>query len=126
MELHLPSQPRAARLGRRWVLERLPAGTDVHAVQVIELLVSEVVTNAVKYGRAPEGLRLVMEREHRAITVAVSDANPTPPHVVDPPPTTAGGRGVLLVDRLADAWGVTHDAGVKTVWFRVALDTARR
>lgn len=86
---------------------------------MLELLTSEVVTNAVKYGCCDEVVvRLGLRRDE--VEVVVLDANPEPPLAVDPSHRRDGGRGMLLVDSLARRWGVQrHEADGKSVWFCV-------
>jgi serine phosphatase RsbU (regulator of sigma subunit) len=84
----------------------------------VMLLVSELVTNAVVH--AASAVELEVEVAEDAVTVRVRDAD-TGPLVMRPGGSELdeGGRGFLLVDRLADAWGTEHHAGRKTVWFRI-------
>ena len=94
------------------------ANTLPHLVEDAELLVSEVVTNAVKHGRAP--VRLQIACEHSAVFVAVDDANPALPKTRRLDRRRHSGRGLVLLDRLATEWGVRRVAGGKQVWFRLA------
>jgi anti-sigma regulatory factor (Ser/Thr protein kinase) len=81
------------------------------------LLVSELVTNAVLHARTPLHLRI---RWHaNRLRVEVGDGNPAHPTVQKPDPFSPGGRGLLLVDRLAPAWGVEEKAAGKVVWFEL-------
>lgn len=86
------------------------------------LLLSEVVTNAVRYGAAPISLSVECA-ELRGLVVRVSDAGQSLPRLR--PVTGAdentdeGGRGMWLVDQLSEAWGVDVTPGGKTVWFRL-------
>ena len=89
----------------------------------MELLVSEVVTNAVKYGTVRDAIELTATCEQGLLVVAVRDQNPAPPVVLEVGPAALGGRGMHLVQRLAQSWGVRHHGPAgKTVWFQVALD----
>ncbi|WP_436846763.1 SpoIIE family protein phosphatase [Streptomyces litmocidini] len=104
----------ARRLARRalarWDLEEL---TDS-----VELLVSEVVTNAVRYAERPVTLRL-----HRTnvLRCEVADDSPQMPRQRRARDTDEGGRGLFLVNRLARRWGATMLLGGKVVWFEVEL-----
>ena len=106
---------------RRWVVDRAQeAGAGPGSLRIIALLASEAVTNAVQH--SPEGghVDLAVERREAAVRVSVRDDNPTPPVLLEVPPTAHGGRGVMLIDRLSDRWGVDpHPDGGKTVWFEV-------
>lgn len=125
MRLHLAPLPGAAGRARscvRLLLEGVP-GLDVAAstVEVLDLLLTEVVTNAVRHGTVRRTLTLTVTASPDEVTVGVGDDNPAPPLVLDPPPEALGGRGMQLVDRLADAWGVDERVDGKDVWFRLEL-----
>jgi serine phosphatase RsbU (regulator of sigma subunit)/anti-sigma regulatory factor (Ser/Thr protein kinase) len=78
-----------------------------------ELVVSELVTNAIRYGRPPIRLRLIHDR---TLQCEVSDAGSTTPHLRRARVLDEGGRGLLLVAQLAEHWGTRHARGDKTVW----------
>ncbi|MFF7258745.1 SpoIIE family protein phosphatase [Streptomyces sp. NPDC008159] len=78
-----------------------------------ELVVSELVTNAIRYGRPPIGLRLIHDR---TLLCEVSDAGSTTPHLRRARVFDEGGRGLLLVAQLAERWGTRHARHGKTVW----------
>jgi anti-sigma regulatory factor (Ser/Thr protein kinase) len=80
----------------------------------VELIASELVTNAVKAGPADVALELVIHRD--LISVAVTDSAPGVARMRDPSPDADSGRGLLIVDRLATSWGVDYLAGGKRVW----------
>src|SRR4051812_9404255 len=84
-----------------------------------ELLVSELATNAGLHARTP--LRLKLCRAGRRLRVEVGDGDPTPPRVnLRPDPMRSGGRGMCLVNSLADDWGVDLTDDGKTIWFELA------
>ncbi|MFE9402698.1 SpoIIE family protein phosphatase [Streptomyces sp. NPDC006530] len=103
---------RARRLARRalerWGLEEL---TDS-----VELLVSEVVTNAVRYAERPVTLRLL---KTDVLRCEVGDDSPQLPRQRRARETDEGGRGLFLVNRLARRWGATRLSGGKVVWFEL-------
>lgn len=114
----LTSVPRA----RAWTEHQLGGGAiESEAVRVAVLLTSEVVTNAVRYGPQPGHIGLRALRGTGAARIEVADGNPDRPHVRTPHPTATSGRGMLLVSRLATAWGVDRHATGKTVWFEVGI-----
>ncbi|WP_327593177.1 SpoIIE family protein phosphatase [Streptomyces chartreusis] len=80
---------------------------------VAELVVSELVTNAIRYGRPPIRLRLIHDR---SLLCEVSDAGSTTPHLRRARVFDEGGRGLLLVAQLAGQWGTRHARRGKTVW----------
>ncbi|MFF3844899.1 SpoIIE family protein phosphatase [Streptomyces sp. NPDC002328] len=98
----------ARRALSRWGLEEL---TDS-----VELLVSEVVTNAVRYASRPVTLRLLRTDVLRC---EVGDDVPQLPRLRQARATDEGGRGLYLVNRLARRWGATRLSTGKVVWFEL-------
>jgi anti-sigma regulatory factor (Ser/Thr protein kinase) len=108
---------------RRWARERLnEAGVEQDRLDLLVLLVSELVTNAVAHADPPVLLRVDVDDERTR--VEVTDGARDVPVLKDPPPTALGGRGVMFVDRLASAWGTAPESGaaVKAVWFELRHD----
>ncbi|MEV7791514.1 SpoIIE family protein phosphatase [Streptomyces sp. NPDC087512] len=105
-----PGQARrlARRALARWGMEEL---TDS-----VELLVSEVVTNAVRYASRPVSLRLLRTDVLRC---EVGDDVPQLPRLRQARATDEGGRGLYLVNRLARRWGATRLSTGKVVWFEL-------
>ncbi|MEU4263740.1 ATP-binding SpoIIE family protein phosphatase [Streptomyces sp. NPDC025273] len=103
---------RARRLARR-ALSRW--GLDDLADEA-ELLVSEVVTNAVRYAERPVTLRLLRTDILRC---EVGDDSPQLPRQRRARETDEGGRGLFLVNRLARRWGATRLSTGKVVWFEM-------
>ncbi|MFD7710011.1 SpoIIE family protein phosphatase [Streptomyces sp. NPDC059786] len=103
---------RARKLARRalsrWGLEELSDS--------VELLVSEVVTNAVRYASRPVTLRLLRTDVLRC---EVGDDVPQLPRLRQARATDEGGRGLYLVNRLARRWGATRLSTGKVVWFEL-------
>ncbi|TDC22936.1 PAS domain-containing protein [Streptomyces sp. 8K308] len=87
---------------------------------VTELVVSELVTNAIRYGAAPIRLRLIRDQ---ALICEVSDASSTSPHLRRARAFDEGGRGLMLVAQLTRGWGTRHTAGGKTIWCEQPLPT---
>ncbi|MFD9104708.1 SpoIIE family protein phosphatase [Streptomyces virginiae] len=108
---------RARRFARRaltrWGLEDLSDS--------LELLVSEVVTNAVRYAERPVTLRLLRTDVLRC---EVGDDSPQLPRQRRARDTDEGGRGLFLVNRLARRWGATRLSSGKVVWFELPLPGA--
>lgn len=121
--LRVAAVPAAARETRRWAMSLArEQGAAGSATRVVELLVSEVVTNAVKYGSVTGSLAVAVQVDDGAMTVRVTDENPVRPVVRRALPEDTGGRGMELVETLAQDWGVDeHGTTGKTVWFRVGL-----
>jgi anti-sigma regulatory factor (Ser/Thr protein kinase) len=83
------------------------------------LLVSELVTNAVKYGPEHEAIRLIITTDDRATRFTVHDLGLGPlPEMREAGDPAPGGHGLRLVDALADRWGV--ERGSTRVWFELA------
>ncbi|MEU9450210.1 SpoIIE family protein phosphatase [Streptomyces sp. NPDC048277] len=85
-----------------------------------ELVISELVTNAIRYGTAPITLCLIHDR---TLLCEVSDASSTTPHMRRARVFDEGGRGLLLVAQLADRWGTRHARHGKTVWAEIGEST---
>ncbi|MEY9834836.1 SpoIIE family protein phosphatase [Streptacidiphilus sp. EB103A] len=88
------------------------------AVFVTELIVSELVTNAIRYGGAPIQLRLIRDRN---LICEVSDASNTAPHLRRARASDEGGRGLLLVAQLTQDWGTRQTYTGKTIWAEQTL-----
>ncbi|MFJ7768013.1 ATP-binding protein [Streptomyces sp. NPDC097107] len=86
--------------------------------ETVELLASEVIANAVLYSAAP--CDVAVTRTDERLRVEVTDTDPSLPSAVEAGPNDERGRGLLLVDALADAWGVQPDSPGKTTWFEIA------
>jgi len=112
--------PSAARAGRAFVREVCARwGLDALAEPAM-LLASELVTNAVLHARTALELRL--ELRGRRLHVAVRDHDDHPPRMTGARNDTGGGLGLLVVDRLAKAWGVRQTpSGGKVVWCTLEL-----
>ncbi|MEU0405206.1 SpoIIE family protein phosphatase [Streptomyces sp. NPDC006197] len=88
----------------------------------VELIVSELVTNAIRYGAPPVDLRLLRDKD-RALICEVSDSRETSPHLRRARPDEEGGRGLFLVAQLADQWGTRYTREGKTIWAEVPIGT---
>lgn len=121
-EVRLPSRPESAATARRLtqcvVLRQwsLPAQTGEYAV----LLVSELVGNAVRHtGARVFGLRMVRRRGW--IRIEVRDPSRGLPCLMPVAEMDTSGRGIFLVDKLADRWGVDLLPRGKTTWFEMRI-----
>ncbi|GHB78990.1 hypothetical protein GCM10010377_81310 [Streptomyces viridiviolaceus] len=115
----LACDPADVARARRLVTGRLTAWGLTDAVFVAELMVSELVTNAIRYGRPPVQLRLI--HENNTLICEVSDSSSTTPHMRRARIFDEGGRGLLLVAQLARRWGTRHSPTGKTVWAEQSL-----
>ncbi|MFF9496121.1 SpoIIE family protein phosphatase [Streptomyces flaveolus] len=115
----IPADPSLVAPIRKQVVEQLSAWELLEASFTAELVVSELVTNAIRYGSPPIRLRLI----HDATTLIceVSDTSHTAPHLRRAKTWDEGGRGLLLVAQLTQRWGSRHTAEGKTIWAELAL-----
>lgn len=120
----LPSEDRAAsearRRTRRWLtgLSHPPSDDSVDSAG---LLVSELVTNAVRYGTPPITLRLILDQ---SLTVEVADSSSVTPDLRHPRVTDEGGRGLFIVSQITHKWGTRRSSTGKTIWAEQPLDEA--
>ncbi|MGW1913014.1 ATP-binding protein [Streptomyces sp. NPDC002076] len=113
----LPRELTSAGRARRLVTAQLSDWSLADLADTAELLVSEVVTNALRHTRGP--LRLNLRVRDSRLACEVEDTESAGPlrSVVDT--DAEGGRGTELLDLLADAWGSTETATGKTIWFEL-------
>ncbi|MFB7330806.1 SpoIIE family protein phosphatase [Streptomyces adustus] len=83
---------------------------------IVELVVSELVTNAIRHGGSPIRLRLIREDE---LIVEVSDGGHTAPHLRRAGSEDEGGRGLFLVAQMTERWGTRYTPTGKTIWTEV-------
>lgn len=93
----------------QWLTER---GLDEEAFTT-ELILSELVTNAVRYGTGPIEVRLLYDRN---LICEVSDTSNTSPHLRYAATTDEGGRGLFLVAQFAERWGTRYTETGKVIW----------
>ncbi|MFD4605744.1 SpoIIE family protein phosphatase [Streptomyces sp. NPDC058464] len=109
----LRSDPSVVADVRRLATERVTAWGLDEASFVTELVVSELVTNAIRYGTGPIRLRLIKDA---TLICEVSDGSSTSPHLRRARDFDEGGRGLLLVAQLTHRWGTRHTRVGKTIW----------
>ena len=116
--LELPPEPSSVPAGRRFVAGVLSGWGLPGVADTAALLTSELLTNSVLHARTP--ILLTVRRGPGTVEVAVRDASSVAPrqrrHAVDG--TT--GRGLELLDRLAQDWDVTFDGGGKSIRFTLS------
>lgn len=101
----------ASRVVNAWGLE--------DAVYTAELIVSELVTNAIRYGTQPIRLRLLYD--DNTLICEVADGSSTAPHVRRAATNDEGGRGLFIIARLAHRWGTRYTARGKVIWAEQSL-----
>ncbi len=119
MELVLPARAASARAARGWVLARLSELGLEQLCEAVELLVSEVVTNAVIHQSSQ--LRLRLRPDGAGVRVEVLDGSRVLPVHRHYSSTATTGRGLTLLDTVADEWGWDVGTAGKSVWFRVGV-----
>ncbi|MFG2863418.1 SpoIIE family protein phosphatase [Streptomyces sioyaensis] len=115
----LPADPSRVSGIRAAVTRQLAAWGLEEVVFATELLLSELVTNAIRYGSGPIQVRLLHDR---TLICEVSDTSSTAPHLRHAASTDEGGRGLFLVAQLAQAWGTRYTADGKVIWAECALE----
>jgi anti-sigma regulatory factor (Ser/Thr protein kinase) len=123
--LTLTPAPESARAGRAFARQALAERhLDVLAGDV-ELVVSELVTNALRHGGASPGtLELMVWRRMGHLILAVTDSSPRPPTLADADPLNDSGRGLRVVEEIAGSWGWTSLGDRrKAVWAVIGLAT---
>jgi PAS domain S-box-containing protein len=113
-----PSETYAVRRAREVVRRTLHEWGLEPLEDTTALLVSELVTNSIRYAHGPIGVRMV---RGSSLLLEVSDPLPDPPRERSAMPDDEGGRGIRLVAREARRWGTRHGPMGKTVWFELAL-----
>ncbi|WP_406165551.1 ATP-binding protein [Streptomyces sp. NBC_00996] len=93
-------------------------GVDDETAFNTELIVSELVTNAVRYGSPPIELRLIHDR---TLTCEVRDGGSAAPRLRHAGTVDEGGRGLFITAQLAQAWGTRYTTSGKTIWTQQAL-----
>ena len=114
---HLAAQRGAPREARQFVRGAL-AEVDPDLVDAVELLVSELVTNAVIHASSAPRLEVALLPDR--VRVEVQDDDPALPARRVPDEDRPGGRGLLLLDGVASSWGAEPRGDGKVVWFEVA------
>ncbi|AVZ75106.1 hypothetical protein SLUN_25875 [Streptomyces lunaelactis] len=124
-EWTFPAEANSVRAARHAVRGTLRAwGLDSAVGDVAVLLVSELVTNSLRYASGPIGVRMVRPEAGGTVPtllVEVSDPLPDPPTERAAEPDDEGGRGLQLVACSARRWGTRRGRSGKTVWFELAL-----
>lgn len=108
-----PADPSVVADARVWANQQLAVWELEEMAFTTELVVSELVTNAIRYAGGPVGLRLIRDR---ALVCEVSDPSNTHPRLRRAHDTDEGGRGLFLVAQLTDRWGSRYTHSGKTIW----------
>ncbi|MFE5617052.1 SpoIIE family protein phosphatase [Streptomyces sp. NPDC056524] len=115
----LPADPAVVARARVMAARQLTAwGLDELAFTT-ELVVSELVTNAIRHAAGPIRLRLILER---TLICEVFDASSTSPHLRHARTTDEGGRGLFLISQFTRRWGTRYTAEGKVIWAEQPLE----
>ncbi|MCN9243029.1 ATP-binding protein [Streptomyces sp. RY43-2] len=121
-EWTFPAEPGAVRTARTAVREQLRSWGLDQLGEVAALLVSELVTNALRHATGPIGVRLVRPADSAAtLRVEVSDPLPDPPRERTARADDENGRGLQLVAHSSSRWGHEPAEPGKTVWFELGV-----
>jgi anti-sigma regulatory factor (Ser/Thr protein kinase) len=121
-EHRLAAEPRSVRAARRVVSEAVGDALPEGELEGVLLATSEVVTNAVEHGAPPIDLRV--DAADSRVRVEVRDGSPLPPRLRHGEAAGASevrGRGMTIVDRVTDRWGIEERSDGKAVWFELDL-----
>jgi anti-sigma regulatory factor (Ser/Thr protein kinase) len=114
----LPGDPAVVAEARKEATRQLTEWNLEELAFTTELVVSELVTNAIRHAGGPVRLRLIKER---ALICEVYDGGATAPHLRHPRTTDEGGRGLLLVSQVTQRWGTRFAPEGKIIWAEQSL-----
>lgn len=109
----IDADPAMVATARKLAVEQVEEWGLGEAACITELLVSELITNAIRHAAPPIQLRLIYDR---TLICEVSDSSNTAPHLRRARAMDEGGRGLLLVAQLADRWGTRQTPTGKIIW----------
>jgi anti-sigma regulatory factor (Ser/Thr protein kinase) len=119
-----PAELRSAAEARRFAERTLEGWGCAALVESARLLVSELVVNAVIHAHTAPALRL--RYDGAMLRVEVTDGSTVAPRRRPYSPTSTTGRGLMILDAVADHWGVDIGSAAKTVWFELEAGGAGR
>nr|WBO75836.1 SpoIIE family protein phosphatase [Streptomyces sp. SBE_14.2] len=119
-EWEVPADPAAVPRIRAEATRRLADWGLGEAAFTTELILSELVTNAIRYGASPIRLRLLHDRD--SLICEVADGTSTSPHLRRAASTDEGGRGLFLVAQMSRRWGTRYADRGKIIWAEQSLD----
>ena len=118
VEWEVPAEPASVAAARARIGRQLPLWGLEDMAFTTELILSELVTNAIRHAAGPIRVRLLYDR---TLICEVSDSSSTSPHLRYAALTDEGGRGLFLVAQLAERWGTRYLPAGKIIWAEQAL-----
>ncbi|MET8403792.1 SpoIIE family protein phosphatase [Streptomyces sp900116325] len=120
-EWDIPAVPASVPTLRTEVLAKLAEWNLEETAFATELILGELVTNAIRYGAPPVHLRLLRDT---TLVMEVSDGSSTSPHLRYATDMDEGGRGIFLVSQFAERWGTRFTPTGKIVWAEQSAPSA--
>ncbi len=114
----VPPDPSAVAQVRAAAVRKLVDWGLADEAFTTELILSELVTNSIRYASGPIRVRLIRDT---SLICEVSDRSSTSPHLRQAATTDEGGRGLFLIAQMAERWGTRYTAGGKVIWTEQAL-----
>jgi anti-sigma regulatory factor (Ser/Thr protein kinase) len=115
---NLPADPAVVADARARTARQLAAWGLEEMTFTTELLVSELVTNAIRHAQSPIQLRIILDG---VLSCEVFDGSNTAPHLRRADRYDEDGRGLMLVAQLAERWGTRHTGTGKIIWAQQPL-----
>ena len=114
----LPADPAVVAEARAQAARQLAAWGLEEAIFSTKLIVSELLTNAIRHAEPPIQLRMILDPD---LSCEVSDGSSTTPRLCCPDRDDEGGRGLMLVAQLCERWGTRYTRTGKTIWAQQPL-----
>ena len=121
----LPNHPESVGRARTWVRITLTAYGQEDALDAASLIMSELTSNAVQHAAGPDMIKIVCEADAGILTIGVIDHGKRHPIMLDADQDDEYGRGLTLVDAIADDWGWRPYSDGKLVYARLGLAQVR-
>ncbi|MFJ5265909.1 ATP-binding protein [Streptomyces sp. NPDC088387] len=116
-----PREPQAAQAARRFVETTLDAWDLAVLREDADLIISELVANAVRHTNVPELTVSIRRVKEKVVRLGVADGSRAMPHLRRPCLGDLRGRGLLLIDALSDRWGADRLHWGKRVWAELGV-----
>lgn len=117
--VQIPATAIGPTIGRRLVTELLRQWGLPQLSEAARLIVSELVSNALRHAPGPTSYPLRVQRRGPSVRLYVADSSAAAPTILAPDERAAHGRGMQMIAAVASAWGVEQQAAGKQVWVDV-------